>query len=237
MSGTFYIIPTPIGNLQDTTLRALEILGKLDTLFCEDKRITVRLLNRYSLKIPLVSLHGHNAQQRIGLIERRLREGCDVGYAVDAGTPGVSDPGPEVVSLLRERGYLISALPGASALTLAYSLSGFRSKNFHFLGFPKRNYSDLGPLLTLGFPVIVYEAPKRMRKLISYLAERLEPERQVFIARELTKIYEETMTMTISQWAEKIGEITEKGEFVVIIDALKSSRALRREGLRNKRWD
>jgi 16S rRNA (cytidine1402-2'-O)-methyltransferase len=216
-----YMVATPIGNLEDMTYRAVRILGEVDTIFCEDTRHSSGLFNHYGIKKPLVSLHSHNedavAKRAVGLLEA----GSDIAYVSDAGTPGVSDPGGKLVGAVREAGFSIVPLPGASALTAMLSVAGMPGKTVVFEGFlpikPGKRRKRLEELMETENLTVLYESVYRIINLLNLVAD-IDPERQVIVGRELTKLHEEIVTGTASALAaEFAGRPSVKGEFVVLL--------------------
>ncbi len=219
-AGTLYIVPTPIGNLEDITLRSLRILKEVDLIAAEDTRHTKRLLNHFSIETPLISYYREKEIERSEEILRRLQEGQNIALVSDAGTPGISDPGAVVVNLLHEHGLTVVPLPGPSALTTALSASGLTSSGFLFVGFlpSKKGQRQklLSSLSASEYPVVFYESPHRIDSLLGDALEVLG-ERQCFWARELTKNYEDLQHGTLSSLLAKSLEGRNRGEFVVII--------------------
>jgi len=222
---TLYIVPTPIGNLKDITLRALELLREVDLVACEDTRRTLKLLNAYEIKKPLISCRAENEARVAETICRELERGRSVAYASDAGTPGVSDPGAVLVRTVRQRGFPVIPLPGASALTMIMSASGFSGKSVTFEGFlspkPGRRRSRLRELLDREEAFVLYESPFRIVKLISDLAD-LSPERTVLVGREMTKLHEEFRESTAESMKQELeGRNGQLGEFTVLVSGKK----------------
>ncbi len=235
MNGTLYIIATPIGNLEDITLRALRVLKEVDAIACEDTRVTSRLLTHYSISKPLLSLHHHSGQVKFEKILTLLGEGKSVAYASDAGTPGISDPGNKLVEEALAGRFSIVPIPGASALATLISVSGIDMQVFSFLGFPphKKGRETFFKKVTASeAPVVYYDSPHRVIKNLLLLqslqiAENLEPnseaesslEKQVIIGRELTKMFEEIVRGSITEIEGYFTIHPEKmkGEFSVIV--------------------
>ncbi len=222
--GTLSIVGTPIGNLGDITLRALETLKSVDVIACEDTRVTAKLLARYEIKKPLVIFHARNARAGGARILALLSEGKNVALVTDAGTPGISDPGNELVSSVRSTlpEVRIETIPGVSALTAAISISGTQASTFVFLGFlpHKKGRQTLFEKIAISDNTVVfYESPHRIEKALASLCEVLEVGRCVTVARELTKIHESVVTGTAEEVATYFSEHpTEvRGEFVVIV--------------------
>lgn len=222
--GTLYVVGTPIGNLEDVTLRALRILKEADVIFCEDTRVTKRLLEKYDIHTRTTSLNARTEHAKIGSVMGALTEGKKVALVSDAGTPGISDPGSLVVSIIREKlpDVRIEAIPGPSALTTALSIAGMPIADFVFLGFlphKKGRQTLFKEMAESKRATVFYESPHRIMKTLASLADVLEKDRTVVIARELTKIYEEIVRGTAQEvlaYFETQKE-KQKGEFVVIV--------------------
>lgn len=219
-TGTLYIVPTPIGNLEDITLRCLRILKEVDLIAAEDTRHTKRLLNHFGIDTPLISYYREKEMERSEELLRRLQEGLNIALVSDAGTPGISDPGAVVVKLLQENGLTVVPLPGPSALTTALSASGITSSGFLFIGFlPSKKgqrRKQLSSLTASEYPIVIYESPHRIDALLSD-ALAILGERKCFWARELTKNFEDLQHGTLSSLLTKSQEGRNRGEFVVII--------------------
>lgn len=216
-----YIIATPIGNLEDITLRAVSILkNSVGMVACEDTRQTKKLLDRYGIAHPIRSLHTHSSENRVREIVNILLEGTSVAYLTDSGTPGLSDPGARLVAAAREAGVRIVPVPGCSALAAIVSVSGSMSKRIVFGGFlSKKEGKRKTELLELGripATIILYESPYRIRKLLAAIAE-VFPGRMVLIGREMTKLHEEFIFNSIENIMKEIHELKEKGEFTIAI--------------------
>jgi 16S rRNA (cytidine1402-2'-O)-methyltransferase len=223
MNGTLYIVATPIGNLGDITLRALETLKNCDRIVAEDTRVTSKLLARYEIKKPLISLRARSARAAFEKIADMVAAGETLAYVTDAGTPGVSDPGPLLVSLVRETcgEAAVVPIPGASAVTAAVSAAGIPIDEFTFIGFlphKKGRQKTLDALVKEKRPIVLYESPHRMKKLLDELSLRV-PERTLIVARELTKLHEQIAAGTVAEITARYasGDISAKGEFVVIL--------------------
>lgn len=222
MKGRLYIVATPIGNLGDITLRALEVLKAVDVLVAEDTRVTAKLLQRYGIQKPMQSLRARSARVYFENIARMVEAGRTVAYVTDAGTPGISDPGPILVSLVREYAGedAVIAIPGPSALTAAISVLGMPTESFVFLGFlpnKKGRQKALDALVTEKRLAILYESPYRIQKLLRELALRV-PDRRAVVAHELTKLHEHTFAGTVAELMARVGkDIPERGEFVVML--------------------
>jgi 16S rRNA (cytidine1402-2'-O)-methyltransferase len=220
MLGILYIVATPIGNLKDITLRALDVLKKSDSILAEDTRVTKKLLMHYDIQIPVLSYHQHSQENKRNEILRLLIEGKNLALVSDAGTPGISDPGNELIDFLieKEPDIRIVPIPGPSALVAALSVSGFRADKFIFLGFlPKKKRSKLFSWLKEEkYTFCFYESPKRILKTLEVLKEEFD-NRKVFVARELTKIHESLYRGEISEVIEKLQKDPVKGEIVVVV--------------------
>lgn len=216
-----YIVGTPIGNLGDITLRALDILRSVDVIACEDARHTLKLLNHYEIKKHLVSVHARNEEQATSKILKVLIEGRNVAYVSDAGTPTISDPGSILVKKVRDAGFLVVPIPGVSALVTLLSVAGCFGKAVHFEGFlsPKagRRKKRLQELMARGDAVVVYESPYRMVKFLQDVKE-IDEKREVVVGKEMTKIHERIMTGSVVNVLESFLGMNEvKGEFAVVI--------------------
>jgi len=220
-----YIVATPIGNLKDVTLRALDTLKKVDIIACEDTRQTLKLLNEYGIKKKLTSFHSHNEKTAGEKILKHLQEGLNIALVCDGGTPGISDPGSSIVRLVREHEISIVPIPGPSAVTTLMSVSGMESRGFCFYGFlsPKasRRRRDLKKICEKNENVVIYESPYRIMALLKDI-NTIFPDRRVFIGREITKLYEEFIFGNASEILTQL-EIKEKikGEFSILIEGAK----------------
>ena len=217
-----YIVATPIGNLSDITLRAIETLKQVDLILCEDTRQTQKLLNHYEIKTPTLSYHQHSRLTRVDKIISFLKNNKNLALVTDAGTPGISDPGGKLVSeVVTQLGssVKIEPVPGPSALTVALSISGLPTDSFTFLGFlpTKKGRETLFKEISESKrTVIFYESPHRILKTLKSLNQHI-PTRQLVACRELTKIYESIYRGTADEVLEKLIKDKVKGEFVVII--------------------
>lgn len=221
MSGTLYIVATPIGNLKDITLRAIETLHKVDLILAEDTRVSKRLLDRYNINTKLVSYHQHSTDEKKAKILKSLLDGSNIALVTDSGTPGVSDPGNELIGYLLEREDRISitSIPGASALTSAISVSGLKMSKFLFLGFlQKKKKNKLFEWIKMQkYPICFYESPKRILKTLDFIEDQLGKDVLVFIARELTKMNESIYRGTVQSVKKDLVKDKLKGEMVVIV--------------------
>jgi len=218
--GTLYLVATPIGNLEDITLRALRVLRECDVVAAEDTRRTGQLLRHFEITRPLISYFAFNEARRSEEIIGRLRRGEKIALATDAGTPGISDPGERVVRAAIAAGFRVEAVPGACALVAALTASGLPTDEFHFVGFlphksgQRRN--ELTRLSRLTGTLVLYESPYRIEKLLAGLGEVM-PERTVVLARELTKKFEEFLRGKPAELLERARQRPLKGEFVVLV--------------------
>ncbi|OGS19616.1 MAG: 16S rRNA (cytidine(1402)-2'-O)-methyltransferase [Elusimicrobia bacterium RIFOXYA2_FULL_50_26] len=225
MAGTLYLVPTPIGNLEDITLRALNILRSVDIVVCEDTRHTVKLLNHFEIQKPLISFFSYNQARRLPQLIEALRSGKNLAVVSDSGTPGISDPGFFLVRAAIEGSIAVISLPGPSASLTALVASGLPTDKFIFLGFLKRKpgkmKKELQEAVSLGVTVIFYESPHRIVKTISLCREIFAPETPVVLAREITKKFEEYIRGTLAEVDENLRRRSEiKGEFVVLLSPL-----------------
>lgn len=225
---TLYIIATPIGNLEDITLRALRVLKDVDLILCEDTRVTKHLLVKYEIDKPTMSYHAQSKLSKVEKIFEMLEEGKNLALVSDAGTPTISDPGCMLVAQVRARfgeEVKIEAIPGASAVLSALSVSGFPSSEFLFLGFlpHKKGRETLFKEIALAKRTVVfYESPHRMAKALASLAEHMEPERKVLVAREITKMFEENVHGTLAEVVAYFQAHPDhiRGEFVVVVEGV-----------------
>lgn len=225
MNGTLSVVATPIGNLGDITLRAIETLKNADAIACEDTRVTAKLLARYDIQKPLLIFHAQSGSNATTRILSQLGEGKRIALVTDAGTPGISDPGAELVRQVRDRlgdAVTIEAIPGATALTAALSIAGVPTNEFTFLGFlphKKGRQTLFKEIAEAERTMVFYESPHRIEKALASLAEVLPDDRRVSVLRELTKMHEEVVEGTAAQVAAHFTERqdTVRGEFVVIV--------------------
>lgn len=230
MQPGLYIVATPIGNLGDITLRALETLKAVAVIVAEDTRWSRKLLDHYQIHTPLVSCHKFNEAARVEFVLEKIRGGAAVALVTDAGTPAISDPGARVVAAVRAAGLYCTALPGPSAVTAAMALCGFGGSGFLFEGFLTRGSNArkqrLRELAACDRPVIIYESPYRLLKLLAEMEEALH-DRAIYIGRELTKHFEENLVGTPAELIAKFNGRAVKGELVIVIPPL--TRAERRQ--------
>ena len=214
-----YIVATPIGNLNDMTFRGIEILKEVDIIACEDTRRTKKLLNHFSIRNSTIS-YGHNDRKAKKIIFL-LSQGKNIALVTDAGTPGISDPGSAAVNLARSNGHYVIPIPGVSAVTTLLSISGENNRGTKFQGFlsPKksRRFKQLQLLLAEGVPFVIFEGPHRVKKLLAEI-DTIENQRQLIMARELTKKYEEILSGTaLSVLTELETKDRMRGEFVLLV--------------------
>ncbi len=218
---TLYIIPTPIGNLEDMTYRSVKTLESLDYLFCEDTRVTQKLLNHFEIKLKTATYHEHNQEYASNKIIELLASGNDVGLVSDAGMPGISDPGYDIIKRAELEGYNIVVLPGASAFIVAMVRSNMASKQFTYFGFlskqKTKKLKEFNYLLALEHPSVVYESPHKLISSLELLAE-VNSETRVMVAREITKKFEEYVSGTVTEVANHFSQNGVKGECVIVIE-------------------
>jgi 16S rRNA (cytidine1402-2'-O)-methyltransferase len=220
MQGKLYVVATPIGNLEDISLRALKILGKVSAIACEDTRQTIKILNKYNLKKKLISYFHPKEQQKIPKILSLLQQGKDVALVSDAGTPGISDPGYPLIREALVRGVKVVPIPGASAITAALSASGLPANKFHFLSFPSPKKHAAKKMLDTvkdERTTLVFYVPTRKLSTFLQLIRETLGERQVVVARELTKLHEEFLRGTPSELLFELEKREIKGEVTLLI--------------------
>lgn len=222
--GTLYVVATPIGNLSDASPRCVETLKAVDVVACEDTRTTATLLGRFGISVRTVALHQHNEREASRELIELLRRGRSVALVSDAGTPALSDPGALLVAEAHKAGVRVSPLPGPSAAAAAYSVAGYPSAQFLFFGFLPASGSARRKALDAldgAWPAILYEAPHRIARTLADLLERFGPEREVVLARELSKKFEEVARMPLSAaeaWLQADAH-REQGEYVLVLAA------------------
>lgn len=225
MKGKLYLVATPIGNLEDITLRALRVLKEVDLIAAEDTRHTLGLLNHFEISKPLISYYKQNEKTKSEILINKLLEGQNVAVVSDAGTPGISDPGEEIVKVAIENGIEIVPIPGACAFVNALIASGLSSREFAFIGFlsavKKDKKEKLEEIKYETRTLILYEAPHKLKATLESIYEILG-DRKIVLARELTKIHEEFIRDNVSNILERIEEI--KGEFVILIEGNTESK-------------
>lgn len=230
-TAALYVVATPIGNIADVTLRALHVLGLVNRIAAEDTRNTGQLLARYGISKPLVAVHQHNERAAALRLIEHLQAGERVAYVSDAGTPGISDPGAKLVDAVREAGFPVIPLPGASALTTALSAAGDWVATFSFLGFlppkAKARAAALQPLASHPHAMVFYEAPHRIVETVQALADAFGGERKLLIARELTKLHEALHRGTLAEGPTWLAADPnrQRGEFVLVVEGAQPEAA------------
>lgn len=225
MDAGLYIVGTPIGNLGDMTARGIETLKEASLILAEDTRQTRKLLTHFDIRTHCISCHKFNEAQRCEEILNRIRNGEVIAMVTDSGMPCISDPGSRIVAACRDAELMITSAPGPTAVTTALALSGFGGHGFLFAGFPARKSGARRKLLEqcaeVPVPVILYESPYRLLKLIDEIETVLGENRKVFVARELTKKFEELISGTAAEIRQRFSGRTVKGECVLIIEPAK----------------
>ena len=249
MRGNLYIVATPIGNLEDITLRALRVLREVDLIAAEDTRHSLKLLNHYGIEKPLISYWSEREKVRSEEIINLLKAGKSVALISDAGTPGISDPGAVLISRAIQEGITVIAIPGPSALIAALSISGLPAQEFLFCGFlPPKRADRIRKLETLKFEkrtIVLYEAPHRILESVDDMKKVFGPERRAAIIKELTKIHEEVLRGTLEELYSKLLESVIAGEYVIIVEggaekpltmeeALEEVKVLMKQGMGRK---
>jgi 16S rRNA (cytidine1402-2'-O)-methyltransferase len=225
-----YLIATPIGNLADISCRAVHVLSQVDAIACEDTRTTKQLLNQLGLSKPCIAAHQHNENEAAQKIIQRLQQGERIALVSDAGTPAISDPGARIVNAVRQAGLNIMPLPGACAAIIALSASGLLQDQFYFVGFlpSKAGQRDsvLQPLRSIAATLIFYEAPHRIADTVAALNALFPGERQLVLARELTKLFEETHRCPLNQAHAWLAADLhrQKGEYVILLEGAKQDQ-------------
>ena len=252
MSGTLYLVATPIGNLSDFSPRAIETLETVDFIAAEDTRVSVKLLNHFEIKKPLISYHEHNHVSAGQSILNRLLSGESCALVTDAGTPAISDPGEDLVRLCAENGVEVLSIPGCCAAVNALAVSGLPTGRFTFEGFltvnKKSRRAHLESLKGEERTMIFHEAPHKLRSTLDDLCAAFGPERRISLCRELTKLHEETLRTTLGEAVKYYAQHDPKGEFVLVLagaepreaaavtleDGVAQVRALQAQGMRLK---
>lgn len=223
-AGALYVVATPIGNICDISIRALHVLSIVDAIACEDTRNTGQLLRRYDISKPLVAAHEHNEREAAASIITRLQQGERIALVSDAGTPAVSDPGARIVDAVRMAGLAIVPLPGASAGITALSASGLVNDQFYFVGFlpakARQRDTVLADLHAITATLVFYEAPHRIEDTVTALLGSFGPDRQIVLAREVTKLFENIHRCTLAEAPAWLAANAnhQKGEFVVLVE-------------------
>ena len=224
--GTLFVVATPIGNLEDITLRALKILNSVDLIASENTNHSRKLCSHYGIKTRIISYNQHNHKRRGPEIVSKIKTGSDVAYITNAGTPGISDPGARLIQLAMESGVRVSPIPGPSALCASISVSGFRSDEFLFVGFLSakkgRRRKQLEELKNQKMTIILFESPHRIEKTLKDIYDILG-DRTVVMARELTKLHEEIKRGNVSEIINYINNSKKRGEFTILIKGFAQS--------------
>lgn len=237
MAGKLYLCATPIGNLEDITYRVVRTLNEVDLIGAEDTRNSIKLLNHFDIKTPMTSYHEFNKYDKAKQLVEMMKEGKNIAIITDAGTPGISDPGEEVVRQCFEAGIQVTSLPGPAACITALTMSGQKTRRFCFEAFlpkdKKEKVAVLEELKNETRTIIIYEAPHRLARTLKELRETLG-NRQLTLCRELTKKYEEADKTTIDQAIEKYNEKEPRGEYVLVIEG-KSQEEIKEEN--KQKWE
>ena len=220
-TGTLYLCATPIGNLEDITYRVLRTLKEVDLIAAEDTRNSIRLLNHFEIKTPMTSYHEYNKIDKAYQLVAKMREGKNIALITDAGTPGISDPGEDIVRICYEEGIPVTSLPGAAACITALTMSGLPTRRFAFEAFlpkdKKEHQAVLEELKTETRTIIIYEAPHHLVRTLQELSDTLGGDRRLTICRELTKRHEEKLQMTLTDSLSYYEINEQRGEYVLII--------------------
>ena len=214
----FYIVPTPIGNLGDITLRAIEVLKNVDLIACEDSRVTQKLLNHYDIKTKCISYHKYNERERVDKIVEYLSDGRKIALVSDAGTPLICDPGSVIVKELRNKGFSVTSLSGANAIATFLSQISREDECFKFIGFLPKTQSQIEKIITNNSDtdLVFYESPNRILNTLNYI-KSIRPNTKIAIGRELTKFFEEVLIDDIEKVISHFESESPKGEFVVLV--------------------
>ena len=238
MAGKLYLCATPIGNLKDITYRVVRVLGEVDLIAAEDTRNSIKLLNHFGIKTPMTSYHEYNKIEKGKKLIEKMLDGAEIALITDAGTPGISDPGEELVKMCYEAGIEVTSLPGAAACITALTLSGLSTRRFAFEAFlptdKKEHQEVLKELQEETRTMILYEAPHRLLKTLKELEEVFGPERKLTVCRELTKKHETAFQTTFSEAITHYEETEPRGECVLVIEG-KSREQIRQEEV--NKWE
>ena len=223
MAGTLYLVATPIGNLEDMTFRAIRTLKEVDLIAAEDTRNSIKLLNHFEIQTPMTSYHEYNKFDKGRKLVEKLEEGLDIAVITDAGTPGISDPGEELVKMCYETGIRVTSVPGPAACVTALTMSGLPTRRFAFEAFLPYDKKDRARVLEEmkreTRTMVMYEAPHKLKKTLTELMETLG-DRHITLAREITKKHETIEPMMLSQAIARYEEEDPRGEFVLVIEGL-----------------
>jgi len=237
-AGKLYLCATPIGNLEDITLRVLNTLREVDLIAAEDTRNSIKLLNHFDIKTPMTSYHEYNKYDKARYLVEQMQQGVTVALVTDAGTPGISDPGEELVRQCYEAGVEVTSLPGPAACVTALTLSGLPTRRFCFEAFLPTDKKErewiLEELKSETRTIIIYEAPHHLVRTLEELADALGQDRQITLCRELTKRYEEAYRATFGEALKRFAAEDPKGECVIVIEG-RSIRDLKEE--QHRSWD
>lgn len=235
--GTLYLVSTPIGNMEDITLRAIRVMKEADIIAAEDTRQTIKLLNRYDIKTHMTSYHEHNTKTKGEYIINVLKEGKNVALVTDAGTPGISDPGEDIAISASKEGIRVTSVPGPSAVLSALIMSGFKTGRFVFEGFLSKKKSDkkktIEALKNETRTVVIYESPHKLSETLQMFAE-VRPDRRISVIREMTKKFEQIWTGTVKEAAGKYAVESPRGEYVLVLEGADEVE-IKKEGF--KEWD
>lgn len=238
MSGTLYLCATPIGNLEDMTFRVIRTLKEVDLIAAEDTRNSIKLLNHFDIQTPMTSYHEYNKYEKGRKLTDKLLEGQNIALITDAGTPGISDPGEELVKMCYEAGVTVTSLPGPAACITALTISGLSTRRFAFEAFlpsdKKEREQVLAELVTETRTIVLYEAPHRLVKTLKLLAERLGENRRITVCRELTKRHETVFAATLGEAADYYEANEPKGECVLVIEGRSREELAQEE---KARWE
>lgn len=237
MTGTLYLCATPIGNLEDMTFRVVRTLKEVDLIAAEDTRNSIKLLNHFDIHTPMTSYHEYNRIEKAHVLVEKLKEGQNIALITDAGTPGISDPGEELVAMCQEAGITVTAVPGAAACITALTISGLSTRRFAFEAFlptdKKERQAVLNELTEETRTMIIYEAPHRLVRTLEFLLATLG-DRRIRICRELTKKHETVFATTISAAVEYYKEQEPKGECVLVIEGKSRQEQIEEE---RQKWE
>ncbi len=237
MAGTLYLCATPIGNLEDITFRVLNTLKSVDLIAAEDTRNSIKLLNHFDIKVPMTSYHEYNKIDKAKVLVQKMQEGTNIALITDAGTPGISDPGEELVKQAYEAGITVTSLPGPAACITALTLSGLETRRFAFEAFlptdKKERKQVLSEIERETRTVILYEAPHRLKKTLAELFQVLG-DRKITLCKELTKKHENAFLTTISQAMTYYDENDPRGEYVLVIQGKSQQQVVEEE---QKKWE
>ena len=238
MSGTLYLVATPIGNLEDMTYRAVRVLGEVDLIAAEDTRNSIKLLNHFDIHTPMTSYHEHNKYEKAEELMEKLRSGTNIAVISDAGTPGISDPGEVLVDMCINEGITVVPVPGACAAVNALISSGQSSRRFTFEGFlpydKKERVQVLEGLKNETRTIIMYEAPHKLEKTLKALEEVLGSDRSISLCKEITKKHENVSKTTIGEALKALEDNPPKGEYVLVISGRDKAEI---EEERAAKWD